>query len=432
MDIVRKKPNKTAVPIKALLICGVAGLLVWAATSASNISRQVSAESVLTDVVTRGDFNIDVRGIGTLVPKEVHFVATEVSGRVDKIMVKAGAKVMQGDTLVRLTNAALKQQLEESQWELEETQAQLNAQLVSLESQVLDQETLVINSQLNYERTLLTLNAQETLLNQGIVVASGNDACVAMAEHIAGSESAFADLMNAHAEQLGMSSSFFENSHGLHSSEHFTTPRDMATLAIALIRDVPEEYAVYKQKSFTYNNIKQYNRNSLLWDKNMNVDGLKTGHTSQAGYSLVTSATKGGMRLVTVVMGTESERARAVESKKLLNYGFRFFETFTPYKAGEKFVSDRVWMGDAKEVDLGILVDTPITIPRGQRKNLEANFKLDRQLTAPLAKGEVVGKLFLQLDGEDIAEYPLVTLQEINEGGMFSRLLDYIKLQFAN
>jgi len=270
------------------------------------------------------------------------------------------------------------------------------------------------------------------LLNQGIVVASGNDACVAMAEHIAGSESAFADLMNAHAEQLCMSSSFFENSHGLHSSEHFTTPRDMATLAIALIRDVPEEYAVYKQKSFTYNNIKQYNRNSLLWDKNMNVDGLKTGHTSQAGYSLVTSATKGGMRLVTVVMGTESERARAVESKKLLNYGFRFFETFTPYKAGEKFVSDRVWMGDAKEVDLGILVDTPITIPRGQRKNLEANFKLDRQLTAPLAKGEVVGKLFLQLDGEDIAEYPLVTLQEINEGGMFSRLLDYIKLQFAN
>jgi len=270
------------------------------------------------------------------------------------------------------------------------------------------------------------------LLNQGIIVASGNDACVAMAEHIAGSESAFADLMNAHAEQLGMTSSFFENSHGLHSSEHFTTPRDMATLAIALIRDVPEEYAVYKQKSFTYNNIKQYNRNSLLWDKNMNVDGLKTGHTSQAGYSLVTSATKGGMRLVTVVMGTESERARAVESKKLLNYGFRFFETFTPYKAGEKFVSDRVWMGDAKEVDLGILVDTPITIPRGQRKNLEANFKLDRQLTAPLAKGEVVGKLFLQLDGEDIAEYPLVTLQEINEGGMFSRLLDYIKLQFAN
>jgi len=270
------------------------------------------------------------------------------------------------------------------------------------------------------------------LLNQGIIVASGNDACVAMAEHIAGSEDAFAQLMNAHAEQLGMHSSFFENSHGLDSKEHKTTARDMATLAIALIRDVPSEYKLYSQKSFTYNNIKQYNRNSLLWDKSMNVDGLKTGHTSQAGYSLVTSATKGDMRLVSVVMGTDSERARKVESKKLLNYGFRFFETYTPYKAGEKFVSDRVWMGDRKEVDLGIMVDTPITIPRGQRKNLQANFELNKQLTAPLQKGEVVGKLFLQLDGEDIAQYPLVTLQEIQEGSMFNKLMDYIKLQFAD
>ncbi len=270
------------------------------------------------------------------------------------------------------------------------------------------------------------------LLNQGIIVASGNDACVAMAEHIAGSESAFADLMNAHAEQLGMTSTYFENSHGLHSDSHMTTPRDMATLAQALIRDVPEEYKIYKQKSFTYNNIKQYNRNSLLWDKSMNVDGLKTGHTSQAGYSLVASATKNNMRLISVVMGTKSERARKVESKKLLNYGFRFFETIIPYKAGEKFASNKVWMGDISEVDLGILSDTPITIPRGQRKNLQANFKLERQLKAPIAKGEVVGKLFLQLDGEDIAEYPLVTLQEVNEGSWFSRLVDYIKLQFVD
>lgn len=270
------------------------------------------------------------------------------------------------------------------------------------------------------------------LLNQGIIVASGNDACVAMAEHIAGSESAFADMMNAHANQLGMNSSFFENSHGLDSKDHQTTARDMATLASAIIREVPEEYSIYKQKSFTYNNIKQYNRNGLLWDKSMNVDGLKTGHTSQAGYSLVTSATKGDMRLISVVMGTTSERARKVESKKLLNYGFRFFETFTPYKAGEKFVTNRVWMGDLQEVDLGILVGTPITIPRGQRDNLKATFELSRQLTAPLSKGEVVGKLFLQLDGKDIAEYPLVTLQEINEGSLFSRLVDYVKLQFAN
>lgn len=269
-------------------------------------------------------------------------------------------------------------------------------------------------------------------LNLGIIVASGNDACIAMAEHIAGSEDAFADLMNAHAEQLGMSSSYFENSHGLDSTEHKTTARDMATLASAIIRDVPDEYALYKQKSFTFNNIKQYNRNGLLWDKSMNVDGLKTGHTSQAGYSLVTSATKGDMRLVAVVMGTESERARKVESKKLLNYGFRFFETYTPYKAGEKFVTDRVWMGDSKEVELGIVQDTPITIPRGQRKNLKANFELNKQLIAPLTKGEVVGTVFLQLDGEDIGQYPLVTLQEVNEGGLFDRLIDYVKLQFAN
>ncbi|MDG1731684.1 MAG: serine hydrolase [Thalassotalea sp.] len=268
------------------------------------------------------------------------------------------------------------------------------------------------------------------LLNQGIIVTSGNDACVAMAEHIAGSESAFADLMNAHAEQLGMAGSSFENAHGLSGTNHFSTPRDMATLASALIRDVPEEYAIYKQKSFTYNNIKQYNRNSLLWDKSMNVDGLKTGHHSKAGYNLVTSATKGEMRLVTVVMGTKSEQARKIESKKLLNYGFRFFETITPYKAGESFATNRVWMGDIKEVDLGILADTAITIPRGQRKNLEANFELDTQLTAPIAKGEVVGKVFLQLNGEDVAEYPLVTLQEVNEGSMFSRLVDYVKLQF--
>lgn len=270
-----------------------------------------------------------------------------------------------------------------------------------------------------------------SLLNQGIIVASGNDACVAMAEHIAGSESAFADLMNAHAEQLGMSSSFFENSHGLDSSSHMTTPRDMATLARAIIREVPNEYALYKQKSFTYNNIKQYNRNSLLWDKSLDVDGMKTGHTSNAGYSLVTSATKGDMRLITVVMGTESERARKVESKKLLNYGFRFFETYTPYAAGEKFATNRIWMGDKEEVDLGILLETPITIPRGQRKNLKATFELDKQLTAPIAKGTVVGKLFLQLDGEDVAQYPLVTLQEVNEGSFFSKIIDYIKLFFA-
>ena len=268
-------------------------------------------------------------------------------------------------------------------------------------------------------------------LNRGIIVQSGNDACVAMAEHIAGSEDAFASMMNLHAEKLGMTSTNFVNSHGLQDADHYTTPRDMATLARALITDVPNEYKVYSEKEFTYNNIKQYNRNGLLWDKSLNVDGIKTGHTSDAGYSLVSSATQGDMRLIAVVMGADSERARKVENKKLLKYGFRFYETITPYQAGESFVSHRIFMGDKETVDLGISQDTPITIPRGQSKNLEANFELDKKLEAPLAKGEVVGKLFLQLDGEDVAEYPLVTLQEVNEGGLIDRLVDFVKLQLG-
>ncbi|WP_419147407.1 serine hydrolase [Pseudoalteromonas 'SMAR'] len=268
-------------------------------------------------------------------------------------------------------------------------------------------------------------------LNRGIIIQSGNDACVAMAEHIAGSEGAFADLMNAHAEKLGMTNSHFVNSHGLDTNEHYTTPRDMATLGAALIRDVPEEYAIYKEKSFTFNGIKQYNRNSLLWDASLDVDGIKTGHTSEAGYSLVTSAVKNDMRLIAVVMGTDSERARKVESKKLLNYGFRFFETITPYQAGDAFADQRVWMGNKETVSLGIMEDTPITIPRGQSKNLKANFELDKTLQAPLAKGTKVGTLFLQLEGEDIAQYPLVTLEEIQEGGFFSKIYDYLRLQIA-
>jgi D-alanyl-D-alanine carboxypeptidase (penicillin-binding protein 5/6) len=268
-------------------------------------------------------------------------------------------------------------------------------------------------------------------LNRGIIIQSGNDACVAMAEHIAGSESAFASMMNMHAEKLGMTSTHFVNSHGLHDGNHYTSPRDMAILATALIKDVPEEYAIYSEKEFTFNDIKQYNRNGLLWDKSLNVDGIKTGHTSDAGYSLVSSATQGNMRLISVVMGTDSERTRKVENKKLLKYGFRFYETVTPYKAGDSFVSHRIFMGDKETVDLGILQDTPINIPRGQSKELEANFKLDKNLEAPIAKGTVVGRLFLQIEGEDIAEYPLVTLQEVKQGGLMDRMLDFVKLKFG-
>ncbi|NMH58596.1 D-alanyl-D-alanine carboxypeptidase family protein [Alteromonas ponticola] len=268
-------------------------------------------------------------------------------------------------------------------------------------------------------------------LLHGMIIQSGNDACVALAEHVAGSESAFASMMNAHGTNIGMTGSNWVNSHGLHDPDHFTTPRDMAILSKALIEETPDVYALFKQKEYTFNGIKQYNRNSLLWDQSLNVDGIKTGHTSDAGYSLVTSAEQGGMRLVSVVMGTDSERSRKVENKKLLRYGFRFYETVTPYKAGESFVSHRIYMGDRETVDLGINQATPITIPRGQADNLKANFELNKKLEAPLAKGQVVGTLYLQLDGEDVAQYPLVTLQEVKEGSFFDRIIDYVMLQIG-
>lgn len=267
-------------------------------------------------------------------------------------------------------------------------------------------------------------------LNHGIIIQSGNDACVAMAEHIAGSEDAFVDLMNAWASSLGMKDTHFANVHGLDNPDLYSTPYDMALLGQALIRDVPNEYKIYSQHKFTYNGITQYNRNALLWDKSMNVDGIKTGHTSNAGFSLVSSATEGQMRLIAVVMGTKDNNARKSESKKLLSYGFRFFETVAPHKAGDTFVEEKVWMGDKDKVKLGVDKDTYVTLPRGQAKNLQASFVLDKQLEAPIKKGDAVGILYYQLNGEDVAQYPLLALEDVNEGGIFSRLWDYIVLLF--
>ncbi|WP_019614540.1 D-alanyl-D-alanine carboxypeptidase family protein [Psychromonas ossibalaenae] len=267
-------------------------------------------------------------------------------------------------------------------------------------------------------------------LNRGIIIQSGNDACVAMAEHIAGSESAFADLMNSWAVQLGMVNTHFVNSHGLTAADHYTTAQDMAILAKALIRDVPEEYKIYSEKSFEYNGIKQYNRNGLLWDKSLNVDGMKTGHTKAAGYSLVSSATKDGMRLISVMMGTKSETSRNVESKKLLNWGFRFFETLTPYNAGDQLANERIWMGSQENIRLGVGQSTPITLPRGQAKNLKADFVIEGELRAPVQKGDKVGEVHYSVDDETVATYDLVALETVEEGGLFSRLIDYIKLLF--
>jgi D-alanyl-D-alanine carboxypeptidase (penicillin-binding protein 5/6) len=269
-------------------------------------------------------------------------------------------------------------------------------------------------------------------LNRGIIIQSGNDACVAMAEHVAGSEDAFVDLMNAWAKSIGMDNTNFANIHGLDNPNLYSTPYDMALLGQALIRDVPDEYRIYAEKQFTYNGITQYNRNGLLWDKSMNVDGIKTGQTNKAGYSLVSSATEGKMRLVAVVMGTKNANTRKAESKKLLNYGFRFFETVSPHKAGETFVSEKIWMGDKDAVALGVAEDTYVTLPRGQAKNMTANFVLEKELQAPIRKGDVVGRLFYQIENEDIAEYPLLALEDVEEGSLFSRLIDYIVLLFKS
>ena len=269
-------------------------------------------------------------------------------------------------------------------------------------------------------------------LNQGIIVQSGNDACVAMAEHISGNEAAFADLMNTWALQLGMNNTHFVNSHGLHSDKHYTTAEDMAILAKALIQDVPDEYRIYSQKSFKFNGIVQYNRNGLLWDKSLNVDGIKTGHTDAAGYSLVSSATKDGMRIIGVVMGTKSEEARKSESKKLLNWGFRFFETMTPYNAGEQLANERIWMGSQPNIRLGTAVDTPLTLPRYQSQHLKADFVIDSELRAPIKKGQIVGKLNYTLLDQSIESFDLVALETVERGGLFSRVIDYIKLLFIS
>ena len=268
-------------------------------------------------------------------------------------------------------------------------------------------------------------------LNKGIIIQSGNDACIAMAEHIAGSEDSFASLMNQWADRLGMKETHFVNAHGLHNPDHYSSAYDMALLGQALIRDLPNEYAIYSQKEFTFNGIVQHNRNRLLWDKTLVVDGIKTGHVSEVGYNLVASATgPDNMRLISVVIGSGSEAQRAEESKKLLTYGFRFYQNVTPYKQGAELATQRIWMGDKSEIKLGTDRDISLVVPRNSSGKLKADFQLKNELNAPIKKGEQVGTIFLKLDGKDVAQYPLVALEEVNEGSLFSRLWDYLVLLF--
>jgi len=282
--------------------------------------------------------------------------------------------------------------------------------------------------------TWIEVNTEVTVedLLKGVIIQSGNDASVALAEHIAGSEDVFADLMNQHALKLGMINTNFENSNGLPAEGHISTARDLALLTAAMIRDYPEEYVYYKEKWFTYNGIKQANRNSLLWDESLNVDGVKTGHTDAAGFCLVSSATKNNMRLISVVMGTRSKESRKVEGKKLLSYGFRFFETVKPLEAGKQLHQQKIWMGEQDIVNLGIAKDIYLTIPRGQVKNLKARYVVEKEIEAPISKGQLVGKVFFSLQDEKFAEYPLVALHEVEEAGFFGRMSDSISRWFGS
>ncbi|MEP8476064.1 D-alanyl-D-alanine carboxypeptidase DacA [Enterobacter hormaechei] len=268
-------------------------------------------------------------------------------------------------------------------------------------------------------------------LIRGINLQSGNDACVAMADFAAGSQDAFVGLMNSYVSALGLKNSHFQTVHGLDAEGQYSSARDMALIGQALIRDVPNEYSIYKEKEFTFNGIRQTNRNGLLWDNSLNVDGIKTGHTDKAGYNLVASATEGQMRLISAVMGGRTFKGRETESKKLLTWGSRFFETVNPLKAGKEFASEPVWFGDNDRASLGVDKDLYLTIPRGRMKDLKASYVLNTtELHAPLQKNQVVGTINFQLDGKTIDQRPLVVLEEIPEGNFFGKIIDYIKLMF--
>ncbi|MBP8172307.1 MAG: D-alanyl-D-alanine carboxypeptidase [Pseudomonas sp.] len=277
----------------------------------------------------------------------------------------------------------------------------------------------------------LPLNSQVKVddLLHGIIIQSGNDASIALAEYIAGSEDGFADMMNETAERLGMSNSHFMNATGLPHPEHYSSAHDMAILARAIINEDPAHYAIYSQKEFYWNNIKQGNRNLLLY-RDKTVDGLKTGHTEEAGYCLVSSAVREGARMITAVFGTVSESARAAETQKLLTYGFRFFETKTFYQKGAELAKAPVWKGLQREVGAGLAEDLTLTVAKGQAKSLEAAMTFEPQLTAPIQQGAVIGKVEVKLEGKVVHTANLVALQAVEEAGLLRRIWDSVRLFF--
>ena len=271
--------------------------------------------------------------------------------------------------------------------------------------------------------------AKDLLL--GMIVQSGNDATIALAEHMAGSEDAFVQQMNAYAQRIGMKNSHFTNAPGLPDPEHYSTARDLALLSRTIIAEFPEYYAWYSTPEYTFNGIRQYNRNALL-RRDESVDGIKTGHTESAGFCLASSAKRGDMRLIAIVMGSKSEESRAQESQALLNYGFRFFETHKLYGKEQTLAQPKVWKGEVESVALGVAEDVLVVIPRGKYEQLQARMDLPSLLIAPVEAGQRVGNVRVMLDGKLLVERPLVAIAGAPEGGLWTRMVDGFWLWFED
>jgi D-alanyl-D-alanine carboxypeptidase (penicillin-binding protein 5/6) len=268
-------------------------------------------------------------------------------------------------------------------------------------------------------------------LMHGVIIQSGNDAAIALAEHVAGGEHAFADLMNQQAELLGMNNTQYMNATGLPAEGMFSSARDLSKIARAIIRDHPTYYAIYSKKYFEHNNINQPNRNRLLW-RDKSVDGLKTGRTEEAGYCLVSSAKRRDMRLIAVVLGATNDESRARESQRLLSYGFRYFDTQTIYSAGETLKANaKLWYGEDEFLNLTVADDVTLTFPRGSEKKFKAEISLNEVITAPIAAGQVLGNLQISLNENLLVDIPLVAEKDIAESGLFAKLFDWIILFFT-
>ncbi|WP_168407166.1 D-alanyl-D-alanine carboxypeptidase PBP5/6 [Acinetobacter indicus] len=277
------------------------------------------------------------------------------------------------------------------------------------------------------------LNGTATVLEmlRGIIVQSGNDASKAMAEHIAGNEGTFAHMMNEEAKKIGMTNTQFINSTGMPADGHYSTAKDMATLAQHIIKDSSKYYPIYSEKEFTFNGIRQGNRNALLYT-DPSVDGLKTGHTNEAGYCLTTSAKRGPTRLISVIFGAPTMQERATQTRELLAWGYANFETKNVQPANQVLAKSKVWFGQSDEVQIGLAENFNVTLPKGKANEIKTQLVVQPKLTAPLQKGQVIGKYVASLDGKVIAEKPLVALNAVEEAGFFSRLIDHIKQFFSN